>query len=198
MTEVIVLKEGTHGAVASGIAGVVDSVYPICSAVVLIKGERNVIVDPGNFGYEDEILGQLDRNRLQPQDIGYVINTHEHYDHISNNYLFRHAQIIAFGCIWHGQRVDEYANLDRIQIPGIRLIDAPGHTPSHIAVVVEGKPTYVIAGDAIRHDMLEKGCVNSRERESARKILGIADVVIPGHGPLIQGERLEEFRRKLG
>ncbi|MBI4149628.1 MBL fold metallo-hydrolase [Candidatus Woesearchaeota archaeon] len=198
MTEVIVLKEGTHPEIASYDSEIECIIDPICSSVTLIKGKENIIVDCGNFGFEEEILENLHNAGLEPKRIDYVIITHHHPDHWLGTYLFRHAKLVINTGVLQDKRGTYYKDAGFITIPGVERIKTPGHTPSHMSVVVKADKTYVIAGDAIRYDMLEQRCKNDDELKSARRILEIADIVIPGHGPVIEGEKLEEYRRKLG
>src|SRR3989338_10247638 len=137
--EVKILKEGVHE-----IKG--DSCDPICSAVVLIKGEKNIIVDTGNLGFEKEILKNLQKEGLKAEEIDYVILTHNHNDHASNNHLFKNAKIVSYDGIWYKKRVDLIKN--KLSIPGIERIEVSGHTIPHYAVIVKTDKTYVIAGDA--------------------------------------------------
>jgi len=195
--KITILKQGTHLNIGNqGNEDIRFVINPICSTVVLLKGEKNIIVDPGNYGFEEEILENLSKEGLKPEDIDYVINTHKDYDHILNNYLFKQKKIIQPpGVIWHDKKVDCYKSLDKIKIPEIELIDTKGHRDQHMSIVVKiDNKTYVIAGDAITYDMLEFDFRNDDEKKSAKKILDIADVIIPGHGPVIEGEDLNKFK----
>jgi glyoxylase-like metal-dependent hydrolase (beta-lactamase superfamily II) len=200
------LKEGTR--VDSYEDGVKIS-KACCSAIVLVRaGERMIIVDPGAMGYADELLTALKRLKIRPEDVSAVVNTHMHLDHTYNNYLFPNATIYTPTSIWHaqqGNRVEMFNDVVDIGIPGIRLISTPGHMDKHASVVVEtqGK-TIVIAGDAVRESVIASGKAPDRYQdpgkylESMREIFAIADEIIPGHGPVITGERLARLKAKLG
>jgi len=174
-------------------------VEPLCSAVTLIKGEKaNIIVDTGNFGFEEEILTNLKKEGLEPKDIDYVILTHTHPDHMLNTYLFKHANLIFNeGISIQGIKGTCYTYATKIKVPYVEIIKTHGHSTNDISVVVRTDKTYVIAGDAIRYGMLENGFKNEQEKESARNILEIADVIIPGHGDIIEGETLQKFKDLL-
>jgi glyoxylase-like metal-dependent hydrolase (beta-lactamase superfamily II) len=105
-------------------------------------------------------------------DIDYVINSHLHYDHAENNTKFRGAQFVVSRAEWEyakdpipSQRLlydfawtDEsvtYLNYQLIAVddfdvlPGIRLIQTPGHSRGHQSVVVNTQEGVVcVAGDA--------------------------------------------------
>lgn len=193
MTEIKILYQGVHENIEGKECTLITD--PICSTVVLIKGEKNIIVDTGNLGFENEILENLEKEGLKVEDVDYVVTTHSHFDHISNMYLFKSAKIIGYIGIWQNKSGTFYKDADDLKIPGIERIKTPGHERGHMSVIVKSdNKTYVIAGDAIRHDMLKNGFMNEEEKESAKKILDIADIIIPGHGPVIEGDKLNEFK----
>jgi len=197
--EIIILKEGTHED-KPGSSNIARAVENICSTVVLLKSEINILVDPGNFGFEDDVLNALESHGLTPEDIHVVINTHAHLDHISNNYLFKHAKIIT-ACpetIWYDTKVDVFKNIENIDLP-VKLIRTPGHIDKHLSVIAKGDDgkVYVIAGDAVTERQIKSGnpeVLNPDFVKSAKKIFEVADVIIPGHGPIIQDEKFGELR----
>lgn len=174
---------------------------PICGAVVLLKGKENIIVDTGHLGFKDEIVQALAKHNLKPVDIDYVINTHSHFDHCSNNYLFTNAKIICGTNVWSLKSTINYRNPEDIAIDDIKIITTPGHRPEHLSVVVKTKDkTYVIAGDAIEEKNIvgrnyEKRPNKGEIYNSIKKILGIADVIIPGHGPVIESQEIEKLKQ---
>ncbi len=196
------LKQGIHKDIEPNKEGMIDGCSEICSTVVLLKAEtpdeKNIIVDTGNQGYEDEIISALEKEGLKPEDIEFVIITHSHQDHLSNNYLFKNAKRIIGVLSWNPDKsLDVYDDLTMHNIPFVKIINTTGHTSKHYSVVVEsGGKTYVIAGDAIQEWIIrEEGYTNQDQIESAKKILEIADVIIPGHDRIIQGGILEELKQ---
>jgi glyoxylase-like metal-dependent hydrolase (beta-lactamase superfamily II) len=180
-----------------------------CSAVVLIRaGKRNIVVDPGAMGYAAEVVRALAERGLMPSDIDTVVNTHMHLDHTYNNYLFPNALIYTPTSVWHsddGNRVEMYPTVTDLGISGVVFLDTPGHMEKHISVLVEsgGKKT-VIAGDAVRESVIADGIIpkkypdGEKYLKSMKRIFGLADEIIPGHGPIIKGKRLVELRGRLG
>ena len=69
-----------------------------CSCV-LITGSKNVIVDTMTPWDTTFILDSLRLNKLNPDEINYVISTHGHSDHTGNNHLFLKAKHIVGFCI---------------------------------------------------------------------------------------------------
>ena len=206
--KIIVLKEGVHPDLGPKGEEIFDVCPEICGTVTLLKaekqGEENILIDTGNLGYEDEILAALDEQGLKPEDIQWVINTHSHQDHTSNNYLFKNAKRVTGIAIWYPDKsLEAYNNMDLIKIPGITRIKTPGHWPGHLSVIVkQNEKTYVISGDAIQEEYIKTGKwlgvpPNKDYVESAKKIVDMADVIIPGHGRIIQGDDLEELKKAV-
>jgi len=67
------------------------------SHVYLIMGDRiNVLIDTGNYEkFNDFIAILVTELGLNIKDINLVINTHEHWDHISGNHYFKYKSIVA-------------------------------------------------------------------------------------------------------
>jgi len=177
----------------------------ITSAVVLLKGKENWVVDTGGPGFGEDIKKALAKHNLLPEDINWVINTHLHLDHTFNNFLFQHAKIITPWSVWEPigkKQVTIYGSFSKLPSFGeIKLIPTPGHSRRHFSVMVksDGK-NVVIAGDAIRESIIRGGKVQSYYSNvedylnSQRKIFEIADIIIPGHGRVIEGKLLKELK----
>jgi len=203
MAEVKVLVEGYH---IKDIEG-----RPIVgSTVTLIKSRNNIIVDTGSFLDTDTLISELDKEGLTPEDIGIVVLTHLDLDHVVNTYLFRKSKIfLKFrGGEYPGQihfpsdgRVERTDLLEKNLIDeDIEIMLTPGHAEDMISVIVstpEGK--VVISGDAFpskewtdfnrQHDPLMAD-VNKFD-ESRKKILEVADYIIPGHGEMFKVNLLD-------
>ena len=204
MMKVVVLKEGVHTATDDVPAGYSRGVSPICSSVTLIKaereGEKNILVDTGYTGYEDEILGKLKEEGLGPEDIELIINTHEHFDHCANNHLFPRAKKIVDILQWNtDQSIYVFKSFDSINIQdGVEIIATPGHKKPHCSVVIRTEDCiYVVAGDIITKNFIVFPYETEEKIESALKVLEIGDVIIPGHGPIIQKDDFQEVRKKI-
>lgn len=200
--KVIVIKEGIHRKQEPG-TGYISRIDPICSSVTLVKAENNdetnILIDTGYHSYGQEILDNLRNEGVEPEDIQYIINTHEHFDHCGNNHLFPNASAIVGKIKWNPDTsIDVYENIEDIDIQkGIKLIETPGHKFPHVSVVVEADQKYVIAGDTITKDFFITGYERHEKITSAKKVLDMADTVIPGHGPLIYKEDFEQVRKKI-
>jgi len=196
------LREGTR---VDSYAGEVKISRACCSAVVLIRAQGdNIIVDPGAMDYADEVLCALHDRGLRTEDINIIVNTHMHLDHTYNDYLFKDAIIYTPTSVWYtddGNRVEMFSDVVDLKIPGITVIDTAGHMEKHISLIVESEgKRIVIAGDAVRESIIQGERVpekypNAKEYlKSMKKIFAVADEIIPGHGPIIKGERLKQLK----
>lgn len=197
MAEVKVLIEGNHQKLD-------DGKMKIGSTVTLIKSDKNVIVDTGSFLDKDKIIEGLEKENLSPRDIDIVILTHLHLDHTVNTYLFNNANIFyklrggsfagLIGFPKEG-KIQRFELVDGVEITrDVSILFTPGHAEDSISVVVntsEGK--VVIAGDAIDSKKLldlnvqPPLCWNLDEfNKSRKKILEIADYIVPGHGGIFK------------
>lgn len=163
------------------------------STVTLVSDyEHNIIIDTGVPGEGERILRGLSNHGFSQKDIDLVINTHLHGDHIGNNALFMKAKFVA-----HAKELP--ARLKGVIIiegdyelsDNINIIETPGHTHGSISVVVndpKNSKTYVVAGDALPIEdnylkWIPPG-INFNPKialASMRKIVDLADFVIPGH-----------------
>ncbi len=182
-----------------------DNRPQIGSTVTLIKSHINILVDTGSFLDKDTLISRLEEEELTPEDIDAVIITHLDLDHIVNTYLFRAANIYCKfrGGEYPGQtHFPSEGSLERTDLLKRDLIDkdievmlTPGHAEDMISVIVDtpdGK--VVVAGDAfpskewMDFNRQPNSLITDVEKfnESRKKILEIADYVVPGHGEMFK------------
>ena len=205
-TVVDILKEGTR--IDSYLGGVKIS-KACCSSVILVRhASEHILVDTGAMGYWREILSRLSALGLKPSDVSYIVNTHTHLDHVYNNYLFPRALVYTPTSVWHpqeeGNRVEMYPDMTRVRIPLVKILNTPGHMENHISVLAESSgKRIVVAGDAVRESIIEDGKIPGKYNHagdytaSMKKIFSLADEIIPGHGPVITGEKLARLKAKV-
>jgi glyoxylase-like metal-dependent hydrolase (beta-lactamase superfamily II) len=176
------------------------------SSCVLIKdGKLNIIIDPGMN--KQLLINSLKKEKLKPEKVNYVVLTHYHLDHSLLTGFFNNAQVLDDSSI--------YSFLGKIsdhdgKIPGtnIEIIKTPGHDPFHCSVLIKTQKSgnIIIAGDIfwwpdskennIKKDI--KSLINMKDpymkdkkqlTDSRKKILKIADYIIPGHGRMFKVEK---------
>jgi glyoxylase-like metal-dependent hydrolase (beta-lactamase superfamily II) len=186
-------------------------------AVNLVEGvdengaTKRILVDTGHVGRRTDLDAALKKRDLQRSDIDMVVCTHAHWDHIENLDIFERAQIVLhenerryirgphrndFACPpWIDAVFQRYDHQIRevqegVQlIPGVEIVDAPGHSAGTIALSVAADDGIaVITGDSIQNSTVAQQGRNAlvfwSDRLAAQtidKLLTIGDVVYPGH-----------------
>lgn len=59
---------------------------PVWTGIVLVRGETNVLIDSSHLEPEKYLLPALADLGLKPSDIGWLLNTHVHGDHIGGHH----------------------------------------------------------------------------------------------------------------
>ena len=191
MAEVKVLMVGVHDRVDDGLNA--------SSTVTLIKSDKNIIVDTGSYAMKNELISILGKEGINPENVDTVVLTHLHLDHLANAGIFKGSKIYhkaATGQIVVTHQDKPFIGLNvtgRNIAKDVEIIDTDGHFPFHISVVVNtDKGKIVIAGDAISAekytDLSKSGPAFDKEKydESRKKILEIADYIVPGHGDIFK------------
>lgn len=160
--------------------------------ITLVTGPRRLIVDTGGPLDRHVLLAGLKSHGISPAEVEFIVCTHGHGDHVGNNNLFPDATFIVSYDVCRG---DVYTFHDfrggrpYIIDESIEVIPTPGHTAEDVSVIVRtAAGVYAITGDLFEHgDDADQWLAFSTNPEQQgtqrRKILGLADFVIPGHGP---------------
>jgi glyoxylase-like metal-dependent hydrolase (beta-lactamase superfamily II) len=184
------------------------------SNVTLVQSDNlNLIVDTGLSSEKECIINSLRSQCLKPNNIDFVINTHNHIDHTGNNGLFSKAQIVI-----HSNEIgfsDKSAKLclidkDTELVQGIKIIETFGHTKGSISVLLTGcleehKGRFAITGDAlpIMDNYLKwvPPGINispGLALGSMEKIIHMSDFIVPGHDkPFKVIDRVERISNYL-
>jgi N-acyl homoserine lactone hydrolase len=165
--------------------GVMSTEPPVSMSVgaylVQMSDGRNVLIDTGYppgwqtrgpFSFlkiESDVVSELSKLGLKPDDIGILLTTHFDPDHIGMNDALPNAEIVAHREGWEqalaGERYSamtrqhwnspglKYRLLDGDAelLPGLDLISTPGHAPGHLSVLIHLPRTgkVLLAIDAI-------------------------------------------------
>ena len=158
------------------------------STVTLIRdGDVTIIVDPGMVASRDDLLAALAAHGVRPEAVTDVVFSHHHPDHTVNAALFPAARIHDHWAIYDGDRwISREADGAQLS-PSVRLIATPGHTPEDIttlAATADGVQActhawWAAAGPAQDPFAPDPGVLAA----SRARVLGVAAVIIPGHGP---------------
>lgn len=167
------------------------------STTTLVK-ERglNIIVDPGA---NKELIKKLEEEGLKPEEIDYVLVTHYHLDHTLNTALFPKAKVLDCLTVYENDR--EYDHEGKIPGTDLKIFLTPGHADEMCSLIVPtSKGKVVIASDNFWWMDHEKQKININKKDpyasdmktlikSRKKILKIADWIIPGHGKMFKVEK---------
>jgi len=173
---------------------------------LLVRGERDYLVDPGLIMQGAPVIGALAELGVEPQDVKDVILTHLHFDHaegmaawpMRRTYVHRLETEAPYAQIVSGQL--ENAQLEVLEgeegeiEPGLRWIRTPGHSDGLITLLVDtDKGLVAIASDCVGplpeyFDRMELPEDFGPEREELlrqwQRIRELGPhIVIPGHNP---------------
>ncbi len=164
------------------------------STIVLIQDEgKNILVDTGNHQDKEKIINALKKRKLKLKDIDIVIITHFHPDHMGCNYLFEKARFIIPGVSFWDDIFDRAPENQRLT-KNLKLISTPGHSEDSATLLVKtDRGIAACVGDLFWFEgdekikLLEEDCFNKKLfYKNRRKILKIADFIIPGHGKMFK------------
>ena len=158
------------------------------SSVVLVRdGDALIVVDPGMVARRGLILDPLASLGVAPEAVTHVFLSHHHPDHTINVALFPSARVHDHWAIYDfAGRWDDVECEGRELSPSIRLIRTTGHTDEDLSTVV-GTPDGVVVlthlwwTDAIPAE--DPYAPDPAVLHASRaRVLGFADVIVPGHG----------------
>ncbi len=160
-------------------------------SVTLLRDDNAcILIDTGARGTYGQLKEAIESHNLRCEDISIIVLTHFHLDHCFNAPLFPWAKIVGWMHEWKEGEAFRYSDIEQLRLlDGASILRTPGHSPEHLAVVVEdaGK-TIVMTGDAVNEHYARTGEINVSfydeliYRQSADHLLNIADEIIPGHG----------------
>jgi hydroxyacylglutathione hydrolase len=180
----------------------------------IITGNPGIIVDPGNPDFLKPRIDAMHSDGIDPKDIGIIVNTHLHIDHIGANRAFKelsgakialhpvqkkYYQMVAVdGTRMFGMESAEFTEdyvLDEksLKIDGleIEMIEAPGHSPDCVCFYIK-QDKVLICGDVVfqmntgRVDLPGGNAEDLKESIEALSKLDI-EYLLPGHMGIVSG-----------
>ncbi len=179
-----------------------NGVWYASPATILIRDSGlNILVDPG--ANKELLLESLDKEGLKPENIDIVFLTHYHLDHILNIRLFPNKDIYDGNTINSNDKIVKYSG--NIPNTNVQVIPTPGHAHEHCSLLVETKKGKIVsAGDVFwwkdneeqktdKESLMKHEDLYVKDKEalikSRKKLLEIADYIIPGHGKMFKVEK---------
>jgi glyoxylase-like metal-dependent hydrolase (beta-lactamase superfamily II) len=157
--------------------------------IVLVRdGKQNIIVDPGLLASQKELVDKLKAEKLKISDIDIVFITHSHMDHYRNIGMFPRAKALDYFGLWDGLAVEDRNNNFS---KDIKIIETPGHNYDALTFLVKTKKGIIaVCGDVFWKEggpKVDPYATDMKKlRESRKKVLKLADHIIPGHGPMFK------------
>ncbi|MBU2539867.1 MBL fold metallo-hydrolase [Patescibacteria group bacterium] len=163
-----------------------------CATISLVRDKDIVmVVDPGILEDQKILIKELKKEGLTVNDVNFVFITHSHLDHYRNIGMFPKAKTLEYFGIWDKNTIEDR---EEQFTENIRIIETPGHDKTSLSLLVKtNKGLVAICGDVFwKENLPEKDSYADdpqRLEESRKKILEIADWIIPGHGPMFKNNK---------
>jgi glyoxylase-like metal-dependent hydrolase (beta-lactamase superfamily II) len=168
------------------------------NTILIEDSGKKILVDPG---MNKELLEKGMANAgISKSDIDLIFVTHRHSDHILNIRMFPETDYCDPTELIRGQKIILYS--DKIPGTSIQVIKTPGHLEDHASLMIDtDKGKVCIAGDLFwwtddqeqktdRESLINlkdlSGNDEKTQIESRKKILDLADWIIPGHGKMFK------------
>lgn len=157
------------------------------TVTLIMDGDAVIVVDPGMVASREALLTALAEHGPVAGDVTDVVFSHHHPDHTSNAALFPRATIHDHWASYQGDLWISREPGDFPLTPAVRLIATPGHTAEDITTLA-ATPDGIYActhawwgPDGPEQDPLATD--QAALAGSRRRILAVATVIVPGHGP---------------
>ena len=185
-----------------GYAREIETGWIASSTVTLVNSNgKKIIVDPGCS--RPRLLKALAENGLETSDIDFVLLTHNHADHILLAGIFENAKIVVGSELYDNDNQIEHE--DKMEDLDLQIIHTPGHSPDSRSFIVKtADGIYAIAADLFwwmdseeqridRESLLGHQDPYAKNmkllEESRKKILDLANYIIPGHGKMFKDKK---------
>jgi glyoxylase-like metal-dependent hydrolase (beta-lactamase superfamily II) len=169
-------------------AGYTRDGHHVGSSISLIRdGDSLIVADPGMVADRALILDPLAALGVAPEAVTHVFLSHHHPDHTVNIALFPNAEVVDFWARYRGDLwLDHDGDGHRLG-PNAELWLTPGHTPQDASLIVTADDgVYALTHLWWRTDRTPDvdplGTDQAAIERGRVRVLGTADVVVPGHG----------------
>ncbi len=178
-----------------------------------IDGPARILIDPGHINHFDRVRKGLEDAGIGIQDIGLVICTHSHPDHLEAAMIFKQSAILmaVHEKEWEVIKamVDYYKSSTEINLDALmpdfflnegeftykgltlKVFHTPGHSPGSVSIYWPDKKA-LFTGDLIFKDSVGRtdlpGGNTDQLKKSIKKIAALeTEYLLPGHGEIISG-----------
>lgn len=166
-----------------------EGVEHVAGTVSLVRSADLVVVaDPGIMASQQTLLGPLRSHGLGVDDVTHVFVSHHHLDHTRNIGMFPSAIVVDSGSLYDGDVWSEHPGDGYRLGVDVEVLATPGHSYecASLAVRTTDLGTVVLTHAWWFSDMTPVddplGVDQEQLEASRRRILAMADWVVPGHG----------------
>ena len=168
-----------------------DGARRVASTVALVKSKDVIIiVDPGMVSENVNLEEHIEKVGVKLNDVTHVFISHHHPDHTVRIGMFPNATVVDFwGSYQHDLWEDHEDSYELAS--GVKIIRTPGHTAEDASLVVDAEDgTYVFThvwwNEKMEPEIDPLAEDHTKLLESRKKIMEIADYIIPGHGSMFK------------
>ncbi len=173
---------------------------------VFIDGKVPLLIDPGHLARTQDLFSRMRADGADPGKIRVVICTHVHPDHFEGTLAFKDPAVKIAISQREGKYIEEMEHADQSEyrvdfylkegdlILGrheFQILLTPGHTPGGLTIYW---PRYkvLIAGDVVFMQSVGRSDFPGGDaddlKQSVERLSNLStELLIPGHGPAIQG-----------
>ena len=163
-----------------------------CPTITLVRDQDFVIVvDPGVLENQNILADALKKEELSLEDVNTIFITHSHIDHYRNIGMFPNAKVIEYYGVWDKNKVEDRQNQ---LTEDIKIIETPGHNYTSLTLLVKiALGNIAICGDVFWKENYpeidEYADDPEKLKETRKKLLELADYIIPGHAGMYKVEK---------
>lgn len=142
------------------------------SCVYLLKLEnKKILIDTSTKENRQELLQDLQKLKIKPEQINTIILTHKHWDHTGNLNLFPNSEVYSAD------------NINKLPVKKIKVIKTPGHTHDSLSFLYDG---ILFSGDTLFHQGIGRTDLPDSQPEKMQNSLDKLKnlkykVLCPGH-----------------
>ena len=189
----------------------------------LLTGQVPTLIDPGHVRHLDRLISLIEEDAIDPETIKLIINTHAHPDHFESSlHLIKDGRRLAMheeeeqfiqttgkeffrmmGMTMPDYKIDFYLTDGSFELGDlhINVYHSPGHSPGSLSLyIIDDKA--LISGDVIFDQGVGRvdfpGCSGDDLKKSIRRLSQLpVNYLLPGHGPIIVGEKENKTNFKM-
>ena len=168
-----------------------DGARRVASTVALVKSKDVIIiVDPGMVSENVNLEEHIEKAGVKLKDVTHVFISHHHPDHTVRIGMFPNATVVDFWGSYQHDLWEDHGDLYELA-SGVKIIRTPGHTAEDASLVVDAEDgTYVFThvwwNEKMEPEIDPLAEDHTKLLESRKKIMEIADYIIPGHGSMFK------------